>query len=173
MADRYSDILKGARLKKALDNYIKYLSGEVDRQPNIGNGTPRPAGTTLYVSPFATKLATKQYAQVSGSEAFWTANKTKFGTHTKDSIDGGSGETALKLKGYRAARVSYKTNIGQKGTPETSNATKMKYLSYGGTYSSAPFGQKTTETENAAYTDIAGNFTVNATAKVYWNREKY
>jgi hypothetical protein len=173
MADRYSDILQGARLKKALDNYIKYLSGEVDRQPNIGNGAPRSASKTLYVSPFSVSLATKQYAQVSGSEAFWTGHKTKFTGYTKESVDAGANETGLKLKGYRAARVSYKTNIKPTGVPETSNATKMKYLSYGGTSSSAPFGQKTTETENAAYTDIAAGFEANATAKVYWNREKY
>lgn len=173
MADRYSDILQGARLKKALDNYIKYLSGEVDRQPNIGNGTPRPASKTLYVSPFSVSLASKQYAQVSGSEAFWTAHKSKFTGYTKESVDGGNGETGLKLKGYRAARVSYRTGIKPTGVAATSNATKMKYLSYGGTSSSAPFGKKSTETENAAYTDIAAEFEVNATAKTNWSREKY
>jgi hypothetical protein len=175
MADRYSDILRGSQLKKALDNYLKYLAGETDRQPNIGKGKARPALIALYVRPFGTALATKQFAKVSGDETFWKNNKPKFKDYTQDELlTGTPDETSLKLKGFRPARLSYKTNIGTTGTEKTSNVTKMKYLSYGGTSSSAPFGNKATSvSEGAAFEALKKEFTVNATNKVYWMREKY
>jgi hypothetical protein len=177
MADRYGDILRGARLKVALDNYIKYLSGEVNRQPNIGKGKPRAATTTLYVDPFGTKLAAKQSAQVNGPQEFWNSHKPKFSTYTKDTLDTKGGEISLKIKGFRAARASYKTGINPTGVEATSNATKMKYLKYGGTSQSLPFGQaETFTTESAAFEAIKTAFGVTQTtkaAKVYWQREKY
>lgn len=175
MADRYSDILRAAQLKKALDNYIKYISAETDRQPNIGKGKARPALKTLYIRPFGTTLVAKQFAQVSGNQTFWDNNKAKFTDYAQDALaTGATPETALKLKGFRAARLSYKTNIDTTGKEKTSNVTKMKYLSYGGTSSSIPFGNKETSvTESAAFETLKGKFTVNATNKVYWMREKY
>jgi hypothetical protein len=177
MADRYGDILRGARLKVALDNYIKYLSGEVSRQPNIGKGKPRAENTELYVHPFGTTLASKQSVLVSGNKAFWGTHKSKFANYTADAIVTENGETSLKLKGFRAARASYKTGISPTGKEATSNATKMKYLKYGGTSTSIPFGNSATpKTESAAFDDIKTKFGINKDAKetkMYWLREKY
>ncbi len=175
MADRYSDIMRAAQLKKAYDNYMKYLLGETDRQANIGQGTARPALKTLYVVPFGTKLMTNQFAQVSGTETFWTTHKTKFATRTKDSLKTDTPvEAGLKLRGFSPARISYKSGINEKGEVKTSNVTKMKYLSYGGKSQSIPFGTKDgTEAEETAYKALASQFTVDKNNKTYWQREKY
>jgi hypothetical protein len=38
MARRYSNIMQAGRLKTALENYTKYISGQGDRQVNVGSG---------------------------------------------------------------------------------------------------------------------------------------
>lgn len=177
MADRYSDILRASQLKKALDNYIKYIAGEVDRQPKIGKGKARAKTIPLYVHPFGTELASKQSALVSGPEEFWKSHKPKFTDYTADAIVTASGESSLKLKGFRAARLSYKTGISTTGVEETSNVTKMKYLKYGGTSQSLPFGNSATKvSESAAFETLKGKFAIpdgSKETKVYWQREKY
>lgn len=179
MADRYSRIIEASRMKKALDNYLLWLNGTADRQVGVGNGKARPATTNLYVKPFGVALNAKQYAQVSGNATYWGNNKTKF-TSKKATIDeinagGTTDESALKLKGFRAARVVHRTGMLETGKVSTSNVTKTKYLNYGGTSTSIPFGTNTVtpNSEAAQFEILKGEYTLDATQRVNWSREKY
>ena len=169
--------MRAAQLKKAYDNYMKYLQGETDRQVNIGKGKARPETTALYVRPFSVELPDSVYAKVSGGKDFWTQQKTNFDTYTTDTLDTATGEDAIKLKGFRPAKLSIKTGINPTGEVKTSNVTKMKYLKYGGTSQSLPFGNKATITaEGDAFEAIrikTGVAKDSKTTRVYWQREKY
>jgi hypothetical protein len=168
---RYSRIVSASRYAKALDNYIKYVSGTAERQGKIGQGTKRPPSKTLYINPFALKTTDKQYAEVSASETAWNDHKANFTGYTKESLVSGT-EFSLKASGYRAARVSLKTGASDSGTIKTSKVTGMKYLSYGGKSSSVPFGKKdNTDTESAVFDVIKGKFS-GSSSQVSWIREK-
>lgn len=168
---RYSRIVSASRYAKALENYIKYVSGTADRQGKIGQGTKRPPSKTLYVNPFSLKTTDKQYAETSASETAWNDTKANLTGYTKETLTAGT-EFALDASGYRAARISIKTGVSDAGTIKTSKVTGMKYLSYGGKSSSVPFGKKeNTDTESAVFDVLKGKIKT-STNQVSWIREK-
>lgn len=173
--DRYSRIIEASRYKKALDNYIDYVSGLKDRQTKIGEGGARPDRQDLYIKPFGTTLGTKQYAQVSAYDTAWTSHSSKFTGYTKSSLDTAEGDSSLKLKGLSPARLSYKSGIASTGTVKTSKVTGLKYLSYGGSSVSVPFGQKAgTTVESQAFDSIRASFgNLPDSVSITWIREKY
>lgn len=176
MAKRYSNILQAAKLKTALDNYLAHIS-KGQQQTNVGNGKAKATTTELFVRPFGASLAAKQYAKTSGDSAAWTNGKTNFAKRTLATLDAGT-ETSIKLKGFRAARFVLRTGMKASGTVKTAVATKSKYLDYGGTSVSIPFGQKdaTTETESTAFAELktAYKTTLDTVGnRAYWSREKY
>jgi hypothetical protein len=77
-------LAKAKQLAVYWDNYVTYLSTLDDKQPNIGNGSPKPPQTALYVKPFSVELDTDQYLKANGTESRWTAFGGKFTSRTKD-----------------------------------------------------------------------------------------
>jgi hypothetical protein len=61
----------------------------------------------------------------------------------------------IKLGDFKAARVMVVSGRSAQGTSKTSAVTGMKYLSYGGTSTSFPFGRKNeTDTQQAGFDAI-------------------
>ena len=134
------------------DNYVNYLTSLDDRQPNIGQGDPKPPQTELYVKPFALELDTDQYLKVNGTSERWTAYQSSFTGYAKDSLNAGSGEIFLKLRNVTPAKIVVKTGMSSTNRVVTAKTTKRKYVTRGGKAGSIPFGVKTaTETEVEAY----------------------
>jgi hypothetical protein len=153
MAQKYSRILQAARYYSAIDNYIKYITDASKRGQNVGTGKARTASQILYVDPFGISIGAKTVALVSGAKDTWTTRKPNFGTHTKDVLAADS--VAVKVNGFRAARVVISTGRTSSGVRKVSKVTGMAYLDYGGKSTSAPFGRKNaTETESEAFAEI-------------------
>ena len=146
-----TNLAKAKQLAVYWDNYVNYLSNLDEQQPNVGNGTPKPPQTELYVQPFAVDLGTNQYLKVSGTEDRWNTWGSQFANYTKETLNAGGGETFLKLRNIRPARMVIKTGISSAKTVVTAKTTKRKYVSYGGTSGSIPFGKNATETELEAF----------------------
>jgi hypothetical protein len=153
MARKYSRIMSAAKYYSAIDNYIKYITDASKRGSKVGQGKPRPKSTKLYIDPFGVALADGQVVPTSASLTAWTAHKTKLGTHTSDTQ---SDETKIvKLEGFTPARVIITTGRSATGVAKTSSVTGLKYLSYGGTSTSLPFGRKSlAESQQAAFDEI-------------------
>lgn len=151
MSKKFSRVLAGARYQQELTNYLKWLQGQTDRQPNIGKKGNRPASKILYVKPFAYKIPAGVLLQVSGADPAWESYKSSFSVHTVDTLP--ENTESLKIRGYRAARVNIITGRTPGGVVKTSHITEAKYLSYGGKAQSVPFGQGAsgTETEIQAF----------------------
>lgn len=168
---RYSRIVSASRYAKALENYVKYVSGTSDRQSKIGQGTKRPTSKELFVTPFGMKVATKQYASSSASETAYSDLKTQLAGYVFDDLAALTG-TALEASGYRSARISVKTGVSDSGAIKTSKVTGMKYLSYGGKSVSVPFGKsKDADVESAVFDTLKGKIKT-STNQVSWIREK-
>ena len=134
------------------DNYVNYLTSLDDRQPNIGQGDPKPPQTELYVKPFALELDTDQYLKANGTSQRWTAYQSSFTGYTRETLNAGSGEIFLNLRNVRPAKVVVKVGMSTGKTVVTARTTKRKYVSRGGTAGSIPFGVRTVgETEVEAY----------------------
>lgn len=168
---RYSRIVTASRYAKALDNYIKYVSGTAERQTKIGQGTKRPPSKTLYVTPFGLKTATNQFIEVSAAETAYTDYSANLTGYVKATLTSGT-ESSIKPSGFRPARISIKTGSSEAGTVTTSKVTGMKYLSYGGKSSSVPFGRKETADAESAVFEILKTKIATSTNKVSWIREK-
>lgn len=174
-AQRYSKILQAARYYAAIDNYIQYITDATKRGQNVGNGSPRVASIKLYVRPFTEDLPIGQMVETSGAAPTWAARSAQFGTHTDPTAPTGEG-LLIKLKGFSAARAIITTGRSATGIAKTSKVTGMKYLSYGGTSTSVPFGAKNdTETEASAAGEIEALIlpTLGANDSVKFQPEKY
>lgn len=144
-------LAKAKQLAVYFDNYVNYISTIDDQPSNVGNGTPKPPQTDLYIKPFGLDLATTQFLRVSATSDRWATYGSQFTGYAQDTINTGGGETFLRIKGVRPARLVIKQGLTQNGVAVTAKATKRKYLSYGGSSGSIAFGQNTTETEVEAY----------------------
>lgn len=158
MSKKFSRVIQAGRLQTALANYQKWLTGEANRQPNIGKKGNRPALQHLFVEPFNLSLPTTVLVQQSGQVAAWEKYGGDIGTHTVATVP--SGSSSVKLRGYKAARIRIITASETKGTPKTSHITGLQYLSYGATSVSLPFGKNSNDTtEAAAYASITSVLT--------------
>lgn len=170
MTRRYSRILGAAKYYSAIDNYIKYITDASKRGQNVGQGKKRPESTKLYIDPFDVKMAAGQRAVASGALPTWNQYKSIAAVSNRVT-DQAPADTDLIItpEGWKAARISIKTGISDNGIVKTSKVTGLKYLSYGGTSSSLPFGRNDeTETETAAFNTLvaaieptlSGNFDI-------------
>lgn len=168
--------MQAARYQLALENYVAYMQGKTERQPKIGTQQPRQPSQVLYVNPFSLSIGTADTIKVSADRAAWDTHEGAFGTHTLAVLPGG--DVALTLKNFRAARVTIVTGRSNaERTVKESHITKTKYLSYGGTSRSIPFGKTASgsvETELAVFQTIKTAVApVGSTIKVYLSPEKY
>lgn len=152
------------------DNYVNYLATLDDKQPNIGNGTPKPPQILLYIKPFALDLHTDQFLSAYGTNTTWSTQTAKFTGYTTAALTGD--QIALKLKNVRPARVVIKTGMTTNSVVKTSKATKRKYLSRGGTAGSVPFGKNGSTEEANAFAAIKTAIGVAAGQSVSRVREK-
>ena len=140
MSRHYSRINQAARYQAALENYVAYIQGKTERQPGIGTKGTREPSQTLYVNPFTVNIGTADTIKVSASRTAWDAHEAAFGTHTVAALP--AGDVALSLRGFKPARaviITGRSNAAK--TVKESHITKTKYLSYGGTSRSIPFGK--------------------------------
>lgn len=153
MARKYSRILSAAKYYSAIDNYIKYITDASKRGQRVGTGDPRPASQRLFVDPFGLDPGDTTVAIVSGAKPTWDARKSAFTGYTIDALT--AGLEAVKIEGYRAARVIITTGRQTRGTKDVSRITGLAYLKYGGSSTSLPFGEKTAgETQQEAFAVI-------------------
>ncbi len=155
MSKHYSRIVQASRYQLALESYVAYIEGKANRQPNIGSGRTRDASQTLFVTPFSVNLGSTVKLQVSASQPAWAEHEGAFGDHTVAVLPGG--DTSVRLRGVKAARVTIVTGRKTKPDVDESHITKMKYLNYGGTSRSIPFGRAAAgDTEVAVFETIKG-----------------
>jgi len=146
------NLAKAKQLAAYWDNYINYLTNLDDRQPNIGQGKPKPPQVELYIKPFALDLDSDQYLKVNGTQDRWAAYQSHFTGYTKETLNSGGGEIFLKLRNVTPAKLVIKTGISTTNQVVTAKTTKRKYVTRGGESGSIPFGLKTVgETEVEAY----------------------
>ena len=172
MSKHYSRILSAARYQAELEAYINYISGKASRQLNIGNGKKRLASTTLYVLPFAFPATSNTYLQQSAATAAWTEYEGEIGGHAVATLPANT--SAVKIRGARAARIIVVTGRSPDGVVKTSHITSAKYLSYGGTSRSVPFGRAgATDTLETVFEAIKSVLAPTGSAnKVYLEPEK-
>ncbi|MGK7893359.1 MAG: hypothetical protein AB4372_06975, partial [Xenococcus sp. (in: cyanobacteria)] len=127
-----TNLAKAKQFAKYWDNYVAHLDNLDEQQPNIGNGVDKPEQTILYVKPFGMDLATQQYLKVQANAQRWTAYGANFANYAKTDINEAGGESFLKLKGFRAAKIVIKTGVSGTKTVKTAVGTKRKYVDYGG-----------------------------------------
>jgi hypothetical protein len=168
--------MQAARYQLALENYVAYMQGKTERQPQIGTKQPRQPSQVLYVNPFSLNIGTADTIKVSADRTAWDTHEGAFGTHTLAALP--SGDVGLSIKNFRAARVSIVTGRSNAArTVKESHITKTKYLNYGGTSRSIPFGKTSAgsaETEVTVFQTIKTSLApVGSTLKVYLAPEKY
>jgi hypothetical protein len=162
MARKYSRILSAAKYYASIDNYIKYITDASKRGSRIGTGKPRAKSKILFIDPFGVPMADGQVVPVSANDASWTTYKAKFTLRTKDAQSDEA--KIINLANYTAARVIIHTGKSATGVAKTSAVTGMKYLSYGGSSTSIPFGRgSATDTESTAFQEIRLSILTTAT----------
>lgn len=168
---RFYRVLRGQRGQAAKDKYINYLNG-IDIEDNVGGGTAKPPSQTLYVRPFSGGLPSTVWLRVSASTTAWGnfGTVSTIATRTKETI--ASGNTAVKIRGFKAARVSKTTGIASSGTRKTSTKTGLPYLSYGGASLSLPFGKSgDTDTYADAIIEIEALLKTSSSIRVSFTEE--
>lgn len=172
MSKHYSRIMQAARYQAALTNYVEYVTGKTERQPNIGTKGNRPAQTTLYITPFTITLGANDRIQSGANSQAWTAHEGAFGSHVVATLP--AGDVAFKIRGFKPAKVVIVTGRLTQGEVKPSHITKQKYLSYGGTTRTIPFGKAAAgDTEAVTFQTIKDLIApAGSTTKVYLSPEK-
>lgn len=172
MSKHYSRILQAARYQAALNAYVEYVTGKAERQPNIGTKGNRPAQTTLYITPFSLTLGPTDKIQCGANETAWNANEGAFGSHVVATLP--AGDVAFKIRGFKPAKVVIVTGRSAQGKVTPSHITKQKYLSYGGTTRTIPFGKAAAgDTEATVFQTIKDLIApAGSSTKVYLSPEK-
>jgi hypothetical protein len=174
MGQRYSRILEAAKLAPQLEAFLDYQKNAARRGTRVGQGEPRPKSNPLYIKPFNIPLADTQKVRVTAAIPTIAAYGSNSEIASRTDAEPGAGVTLIKPEGFSAARVVITSGRSANGTPKTSAVTKAKYLSYGGTSTSIPFGRKNaTETLTAAFEAIKAQIiAANPAVKVSLTREK-
>lgn len=148
-----TQLAKAKQLAVYWDNYVNYLSTVDDRQPNIGQGTEKPAQTQLFIRPFSVSLSNEQYISANGTLARWTTYGDNFNNHTKNTLS--NTEFEIPIGSFVPARVVIKTGISSTKTVVTARTTKRKYTTRGGTSGSIPYGRNlATDVETTIFNTI-------------------
>lgn len=160
-APRFYRVLMGHQGDEAKTKYLEYL--RTRGQNKVGtasNGRNRPERIALYLDPFGLDLAATQVLQASAEVPSWNAVKGVGAVSTRVVEAVPANAIAFKLKGVKAARVTYKTGVSTTGTDKRSHLTGLEYKKYGGTNFSFPFGAlNNTETITEAFTAIKTGLT--------------
>ncbi len=154
MSRKFSRINQASKLTVELENYIAWLTGKAERQPGIGTKTPRQPSIALYVTPFNLTIPTSVKIHQSANKVAWEKYEGEIGARTIMTLPAGT--ESIKLRGYRAPRINVVTGRGSANrSVKSSHITKAKYLNYGGTSVSVPFGKGAADTsEDAAFQAI-------------------
>lgn len=169
MAQRYKRILTAARYYSAITNYLKYIQDETKRGVNVGKGKPRPDSQPFYTRPFGLTLnGSGVFAHIRVPIATWTKYKDSTPINTRGKITLASGEDGVRLANYRSSAAiitSGRVTSSTAAKTETSKVTGMKYLNYGGTSTTLPFGRGATanETETQAFDAVKNGITAIST----------
>lgn len=141
MANRYSDIKRGAKLKVALDNYKTYLDTLGTRPTRIGQQGPRNLDKLLYVTPFLIDIGATEKLPVQNTTDGYNQLQTYINGSSIAAVTDNLGtDTLAELAGFRAARVVLFLNSTRSVTVERSDVTNLEYLKYAGTRYSCAFG---------------------------------
>lgn len=165
-------VLRGYYGNTFRQNYLDYLSGLTARGENIGTGDAKPETQDLYVLPFAFSEDANVRAEVGAYVPAWQALGTIAGIASRVETNPPAATEAVKLGGYKPARIIRKTQTGN-GVRAVSKRTKLPYLKYNTTSLSVPIGRKNgTDTLSAALAEITPQIkAATATAKVYLRNE--
>lgn len=170
MARRYKRILESAKYYAAIDNYIKYITDASKRGSKVGQGKPRPESIRLYLEPFGQDLTTGQKVRASAALPTWDKVKGVGAVSSRVAATAPTdADNILRLEGFKPAKVAVVSGRSDKGVAKTSAVTGLKYLSYGGSSTSFPFGKTSdTDSESGAFEAIkaalqGGNSFSNAT----------
>lgn len=157
MANRYSDIRRGAQLNDALTKYISYL--QTPRVPNLNSRGARPQQQNVFVVPFNFDLATDEVIPLRASQDGVNVLATfinNAATNAELLTTIGS-KQPVSNTGFKPAKVVYFRNTTRSVTVATSDITGRKYLKYAGDTYTAPFGRKTaTDDQNDCFNAIKG-----------------
>lgn len=149
MAPRYSNILKAAEYKVALDNYIASLrKAENNQSKRVKGGTltdkPR---TELAIVPFGINVDAGEFIRTGTTVKSWEKLKSYLGTRVKD--DQASMAKAEKKVRFHPARVTLFEPSNVAGTYKKSAKTGLFYPKRDGDTYSTPLGAAS-ETEEFA-----------------------
>jgi hypothetical protein len=153
-ARRFQNILRGYRGAAAKQKLLDHYEG-VGQGTGIGTGAKKPASQKIYIEPFGANFPTGIFVQVSATLPAWTALKAlaPVSARAEDTI--APTATALKLKGFKAARVVRRSKSDTTGAAATSKLTGLRYMKYNNPSISAPFGRdNATDTFLSAKTAI-------------------
>jgi hypothetical protein len=145
MSRRYRRILEAAKYYAAIDNYIRYITDSTKKGQNVGKGKSRPDSQVFYIQPFGINLGDNLFIKVSATKTTYDKYKSSLSDRLEESITG-TEKYIKKPEGYQPAGAIIVTGrvVGSANAKvETSKVTGMKYLSYGGTSTSIPFGRAT------------------------------
>jgi hypothetical protein len=161
---RFQNILRGYRGAAAKQKLLDHYEG-IGQGTGIGTGTKKPASTKLYLVPFGADFPAGLFAQVSATTPAWTALGAiaAIAARTEATIAGTA--TALKMRGFKAARVVRRAKSDTTGTATTSKLTGLRYLKYNNPSISVPFGRDNDtdtylEARAAIVTGIGNQFAV-------------
>jgi hypothetical protein len=163
-ARRFQNILRGYRGTAAKQKLLDHYEG-IGQGQGVGTGDKRPPSTKLYVVPFGADFPTGLFAQVSATTPAWTALGAiaAISARTEETIAGTA--TALKMKGFKAARVVRRSKADQTPQATVSKLTGLRYLKYNNPSISVPFGRDNAtdtylEARSAILTGIGNQFAV-------------
>lgn len=152
MARRYSDVLRGAELNQALNNYVDYIQNIDNRQTKrLRGGAPGEARPRrqVAVKPFGIEMGAGEFALVGISQASYTKLSSAIGARmsiTSEALGGAS-----KLDRFKPAKVNYFEPTSDSARSYVqSKLTKLYYLKIQGDSFSAPFGATTDAEEELA-----------------------
>ncbi len=135
---KFYRILRGQRGAAAKAKFLNHLEG-IDTVSAIGTRGKRADPKDLFITPFNIKLGPTVVLKQSALLTSFNKLHTAAGTHSPVAL--AANDTAIKLRGARAARVSASDGLTDTAAVKTSKLTGLKYASQGGKSYSLPFGK--------------------------------
>lgn len=158
MGARYSRLRRAARLAAAATKLADYYDPTKPKPSYPSRSQPRPAYIPIYFKPFSFELAATQVMRSTAQETGgWGAYSTAIGARAKNTL--AANETVFFVEGFKPARVTVTSGVEDTGVEEFSKVTGLRYLKYGGTSVSVPFGKMGTEAAAEAYSAVKAALT--------------
>lgn len=164
MATRYSDINRGAELKKAQEALENYRKNKTTKKLTGGTVSRKVARTTVTVKPFdgdytkplivtATQNSSEKLSSLIAGRIDSTASALATGT---------------RIQNFRPARIHYFSPDGSNAIYVQSKATSLYYIKYPGQSYSMPFGAQSANEE-----EKIGSAVVKQAVLAYENLKEY